>query len=149
MPRASQTPSVFAPLAPPARDALTTVYQAVKAAMPAGFEEKTFRNMVVWQVPLAVYPDTYNKQALWYVALAPQKNYHSLYLMPVYGSEKLLDRLKRGFAAAGRKLDMGKSCIHFRTADDLDLDTICDIVRTLTMEQWIDIAKSARSLRRS
>src|SRR5215471_21780113 len=63
-------------------------------------------------IPLSRYPDTYNKQPICYVALSSQKNYCSLYLMGAFWSASQLKRLK----AAGKKLDMGKCCVHFRIA---------------------------------
>ena len=39
---------------------------------------------------------------------------------------------------------MGKACIRFKRADDLDLDVIGDIVASVPMERWIEIAKSVR-----
>ncbi len=48
--------------------------------------------------------------------------------MTVYGHPAKQKQLKDGFARAGKKLDMGKACIRFRTLDDLPLDTIADII---------------------
>jgi hypothetical protein len=64
--------------------------------------------------------------------------------MPVYGSAELMAKLKRGFAAAGKKLDIGKACIHFHTADDLALDVIADIIARMPLARWVEIAKSVR-----
>jgi hypothetical protein len=98
----------------------------------------------VYQVPLARYSDTYNGHPLWYVALASEKSYLSLHLMPVYGDAARAQRLKEGFRAAGKKLDMGKACVHFKTADDLPLDVIGQVVASIPMDRWIEIAKAAR-----
>ena len=95
-------------------------------------------------MPLKVYPDTYNGHPLCYAALAAHKNYSSLYLMSVYGSKTLLAELKAGFKKAGKKLDMGKSCIHFKRADDLDLDTIGTLIARVPLSKYVAIAKAAR-----
>jgi len=95
-------------------------------------------------VPLSAYRDTYNKQPLMYAALASQKNYLSLYLMPIYPGGAFDKRVRHAFAVAGKRLDMGKSCIRFRCADDLPLDAIGNLVAALPMERWIEIAKSVR-----
>src|SRR5688572_2209801 len=100
--------------------------------------------MICYSVPLSAYRDTYNKQPLMYAALASQKNYLSLYLMPVYPDGALDKRLRDAFTAAGKRLDMGKSCIRFKRADDLPLDAIGDVVASVPMERWIEIAKSVR-----
>lgn len=53
--------------------------------------------------------------------------------------------LQRGFAKSGKALDMGKSCIHFRTADDLPLPLIGELVASTTPDQWIASARAART----
>jgi len=121
------------------------VRDVVKKNLPAGYEEGVGFGMVCYSVPFSAYRDTYNKQPLMYAALASQKNYLSLYLMPVYSDNALEKRLRDAFAASGKKLDMGKSCIRFKRADELDLDVIGDIVASTPMERWVEIAKSVRS----
>jgi hypothetical protein len=116
----------------------------VRKHLPAGYEEVISKNMLVYQVPLERYPDTYNGHALWYVALASEKSYLSLHLMPVYADQALAQQLAEGFRKAGKKLDMGKACIHFRTADDLALDVLGQIVESIPAARWIQIAQRAR-----
>jgi uncharacterized protein DUF1801 len=120
------------------------VCSVIRKNLPAGYEETFTRGMIVYEVPLAKYDDTYNGHALWYAALAAEKNYLSLHLMNVYGSPALAQQLRDGFNAAGKKLDMGKACIRFRTADDLALDTIAELVASTPLEQFVAIAKAAR-----
>jgi uncharacterized protein YdhG (YjbR/CyaY superfamily) len=126
------------------RAELERVRDVVRKRLPPGYEEGIGYGMIYYSVPLSVYPDTYNKQPLGYVALASQKNYLALHLVPVYGDKAQEQRLRDGFAAKGKRLDMGKACIRFRRADDLDLDTIGDIVASVPMARWVEIAKSAR-----
>lgn len=135
---------VLAALPEDRRGEIERVRAVVRENLPAGYVEGTSGGMICYSVPLSVYPDTYNKQALWYVALASQKNYLSLHLMPVYGSPPLEKRLRDAFAAAGKKLDMGKACIRFRRADDLALDAVGDIVASVPMDRWIAMAKAVR-----
>jgi hypothetical protein len=112
--------------------------------LPPGYEEAVSKNMLVYQVPSKTYADTYNGHPLWYVALAPGKSYLSLHLMPVYGDEGLARRLEDGFKAAGKKLNMGKACVRFKTADDLALDVVGEIVATIPVDRWVQIAQQAR-----
>ena len=126
-------------------DPLDPVRDVIRRHLPPGYEEVASGAFTVWQVPLSTYPDTYNGKPLWYCALAPQKNYLSLYMMSVYGSPRLEKQLREGFSAAGKKLDMGKSCITFRSADDLALDVIGEIVSAIPVDQWIGIAREARA----
>jgi hypothetical protein len=120
------------------------VRDALRRHLPAGYEEVISKNMLVYQVPLERYWDTYNGHPLWYVALASEKSYLSLHLMPVYGDAALAQQLADGFRAAGKKLSMGKACIRFKIADDLALDVIGQIVARISPERWVQIARAAR-----
>jgi uncharacterized protein YdhG (YjbR/CyaY superfamily) len=137
-------PQYLASLPDDRRAELERVRRVVRERLPEGYVEGTGYGMICYTVPLSVYPDTYNKQPLMYVALASQKNYLSLYLMPAYADGEQEQRLRDAFAAKGKKLDMGKSCIRFKRADDLDLGVIGDIVASTPMTRWIEIAKSVR-----
>lgn len=123
------------------------VWEVVRRHVPAGYEEVISKNMLLYQVPLERYADTYNGRPLWYVALASEKAYLSLHLMPAYGDAAQARRLEDGFRAAGKKLDMGKACIHFRNADDLALDVIGEVVASTSVDRWVQIAQAARRRR--
>ncbi|HKY19817.1 MAG TPA: DUF1801 domain-containing protein [Vicinamibacterales bacterium] len=120
------------------------VREEIRRRLPTGYEETVSKNMLVYQVPLERYSDTYNGHPLWYVALASEKSYLSLHLMSVYGDRGLAQQLADGFRAAGKKLDMGKACIHFKRADDLALDVVGQIVATIPPDRWVQIAQAAR-----
>ena len=134
----------LAQLPPERRHEVERVRRVLRRHMPAGYEEVISKNMLVYQVPLKQYSGTYNKQPLWYVALASEKSYLSLHLVSVYADAALARQLKDAFKAEGKKLDMGKACIHFKNADELALDTIGEIVASTPLERWVEIAKTAR-----
>ena len=118
--------------------------QLVRQNLPAGYEEVVSRNMLVYQVPLERYADTYNGQPLWYIALASEKKSLSLHLMRVYADAAQRKRLEDAFKSAGKKLNMGKACVRFQSADDLPLDAIADVVSSTPVDRWVAIAESAR-----
>ena len=127
------------------RAEIERVRDLVNEALPEGYREGMGFGMIGWVVPLERYPDTYNKQPLAYAALAAQKNSNSLYLNCVYASKERTERLKAAFGAAGKKLDMGKSCIRFKQADDLALDAIRDEIASTTPDEFIRIYEEARA----
>lgn len=106
------------------RAEVNRVRHVIRCNLPSGYEEVISKNMLVYQVPLSRYSDTYNGHPLWYIALASEKSYLSLHLMAVYGDSKLAERLAEGFRASGKHLDIGKACVHFQVADDLALEVI-------------------------
>ncbi|HET9353342.1 MAG TPA: DUF1801 domain-containing protein [Sphingomicrobium sp.] len=127
------------------RDELERVRNLINSALPDGYREGMGYGMIGWVVPLERYPDTYNKQPLAYAALAAQKNSNSLYLTCVYASKERSERLKAAFAAAGKKLDMGKSCIRFKKAEDLALDAIAEEIASTAPDEYIRIYEEART----
>ena len=120
------------------------VRDLVNQAMPAGYREGIGYGMIGWVVPLDAYPDTYNGQPLAYAGLAAQKHYFSLYLTCVYASPERAKCLKTAFAAAGKRLDMGKSCIRFKRVDQLVEDVLAAEIASTTPAQFIALAEDAR-----
>lgn len=135
----------LAELEPARRELIGGVRDLVNANLPDGYVEVVAYGMIGWVIPLARYPDTYNKQPLAYAGLAAQKHHNSLYLNCAYASEGRTQRLAEEFAKAGKKLDMGKSCIRFRKRGDLAEDVIAAEIASTTPEQFIAIYEEARS----
>jgi hypothetical protein len=113
--------------------------------MPDGYVERMAWGMISWEVPIEVSGPTYNKKPLVYAALAAQKNYSSLYLNCAYASAERTEQLRQAFADAGKKLDMGKSCIRFKHADDLPLDAIAREIGSTTPEEFARVYPAKRA----
>ena len=140
------TPEAYLAELPPERAALIShVRDLVNAHLPPGYVERMSWGMISWEVPLERYPDTYNGQPLAYAGLAAQKHYNSLYLNCVYASKDRTDRLRAAFAKAGKMLDMGKSCIRFKRAENLPLAAIAAEIASATPAEYIRICEDARA----
>ena len=139
MPRSNaMTPDDYLASLPDDRRAtVAAVRKVILANLPDGYVETVGYGMLCYVIPLSRYPTTYNRQPLSYVSLGSQKNYVSLYLMGVYGNAEQEKLLRDGFAKAGRKLDMGKSCVRFRTIEDLPLEVIAETVASTPPEKFI------------
>lgn len=73
-------------------------------------------------VPHSIYPAGYHcdpTKPLSYAALGSQKNHMAIYLCNVYGNKETETWFRNAFAAAGKKLDMGKSCVRFKNLEQL------------------------------
>ena len=143
--RATTVADYLAELPPDRRAEIERVRDLINQALPDGYREGIGYGMIGWVIPLERYPDTYNKQPLAYAALAAQKNSNSLYLNCVYASKERAERLKKAFAVAGKKLDMGKSCIRFKKVDDLALEAIREEIASTTPDEYIRIYEEARA----
>lgn len=135
-------------LPPEQRAALSKVRDVILRNLPEGYEEAMGWGMISYTLPLDRHPDTYNGQPLCYAALAAQKNHCAVYLTGAYADRKIEKALRDGFARAGKKLDIGKSCIRFRAADDLALDVIGRAIAAVPPDafiaQYVKARKSAR-----
>jgi len=129
------------------RTAIATVRDLVNTHLPEGYLESMAWGMITWAVPLERLPDTYNGQPLGYVALASQKNYLTIYLMSAYGDEETWFREE--YAKSGKKLDMGKSCIRFKTLDHLALEPVAKAVERLSVDDYIARYREARAKTKS
>ena len=127
------------------RRTLTKVRSVIRKHLPGGYREAMLWGMISYGIPLSRYPDTYNGQPLCYAAIAAHKNFLTLYLMSAYSSSKPLRRLEEGFKKAGKTLDMGKSCVHFKTVDDLPLDVIGEVVAMTPPDQFIAHYEKSRA----
>ena len=126
------------------REVAREVLTLVRKTIPTGYEESMALGFVTWSVPLSVLPDTYNGQALWYVAFASTKVGFSLYLMAVYGNKEREAELKAAYKKAGKKLDMGKACVRFRTMDDLAIPAVKAAIRAVPMKKYVEMYKAIR-----
>ena len=127
------------------RESMQAVRQVVLDNLPDGYREMMLYGMIGWAIPLEVYPETYNGHPLAYASLGNQKNYMSLYLMNVYGDQVTEEWLKEQFAARGKKLNMGKSCVRFKRVDDLPLDLIGEVISRTPAQEYIRYYEQSRA----
>ena len=141
---ASTVQEYLAELPAERRRVISKVRKVIRDHLPKGYEEMMGWGGLVYGIPLERYPDTYNKAPLCYAGLTAQKNYYSLYLMCAYGDPERERWLRDRFAKAGKKLDMGKACIRFKSVDDLELDAVATLIAGTTPEEWIAIYEKSR-----
>lgn len=129
------------------RDAIARVRDAINAKLPRGYEEKLQYGMISWCVPESVLPakDVYNQQPLCLACLGSQKSHMAVYLMGVYGDENERAWFERAYKASGKKLDMGKSCVRFRSLDALALDVVAEAMSRIPVEGYVASYKAIRA----
>ena len=127
------------------RTALAMVRETILANLAPGFEEAMNWGMIAYQVPLEIYPDSYNGRPLMYAALASQKRHMAVYLTAPYADEEARRAFEEEYRAAGKPLDMGKSCVRFRRLDDLPLDVIGRSIAAHDVDSFIAAFEKARA----
>jgi hypothetical protein len=123
---------------------LRELRKTILSNLPAGFTEKFEKGVVSYVIPLSAYPETYNGQPLLLAALASQKSFVTLYLMAVYGDRKLETWFKDAYSRTGKRLDMGRSCVHFRKVDQIPHRVIGEAIAKVSMKRYIRIYEAAR-----
>ena len=129
------------------RAAIKTLRTLLKKHLPKGLQETMCTGMISYVVPLKTYERGYlndPSNPLPYAYLASQKNHMALYLLTAYigaGSEAWI---RDAFAKAGKKLDIGKSCIRFKSLDDLPLDVIAEAAGRVSIPDYIMAYEDAR-----
>ena len=145
---AAKTPDEYLKSLPADRRAvIAAVRDVVNKHVPAGYQEAMNWGAITWEVPLTRFPKTPNGQPLCYVSLAAHKSYCTLYLMGAYSNSAEYATLRAAFAKAGKKFDMGKSCLHFTTLEDLELDAIGKVIARYSPDQWIAVMEKSRRRR--
>ena len=122
-------------------EALAAVRAVILKHPPKGYVEVMGHGMIEYQVPLEVYPDTYNKQPLQYAALASQKDYMAVYLNNLDSLPESAKAFEQAYRATGKRYDVGKSCVRFRRLDDLPLGLIGKIVKSMPVRTFVGLAK--------
>lgn len=111
--------------------------------IPKGFEETISYGMIGYVVPHSIFPEGYHcdpKLPLPFVSIASQKNFIALYHMGIYANPKLLDWFVSEFPKHNKsKLDMGKSCIRFKKAEQIPYDLIGELMQKTSVQDWIKL----------
>lgn len=136
-------------LPPDRRDALQTVRKVILENLPEGYVEVMNWGMITYEVPLEIYPDTYNKKPLMYAALASQKNHMAVYLSGIYIDDSSRQEFEDAYKATGKRFDVGKSCVRFRKLDDLPLPLIGESIASVDVKDFVKRTQEAGSVRKS
>jgi hypothetical protein len=133
------------------RVAICAVRKIIVDNLPEGYEECMEYGMIGYVVPHRVYPPGYHcdpSKLLPFAFLASQKNYMSLYMMSVYGDPAAKEELRKAFEAAGKKPDIGKSCIRFKKPEYLPLAATAKAISRVPLKRYIAWCERAVKNRR-
>lgn len=129
---AASVDAYLAELAPERRSEIEAARALVRDNLPPGSAEVMRHGMIAWQAPLAAPGTTDTGEPPMYAALASQKRHCALYLFGLDRRPDAAETLRAGFAAAGKRLDMGVGCLRFRKAEDLALDAVAEALRSMS-----------------
>ena len=133
-------------LPPDRRIAIEAVRKAIVDNLDPDYFEGVHYGMISYCVPSRLFPAGYHcnpKQPLPFAALASQKNHMSLHLMGVYTAGPEAGWFREAWEKTGKKLDMGKCCVRFRSLDEVPLAVIGEAIRRMPAKRWVGVYMQA------
>jgi hypothetical protein len=144
----AKTPDEYVASLPDDRKAIVSdIRKTINKNLPKGFREGMAYGMIGWVVPHELYPPGYHcdpTKPLGMISLASQKNHIALYHMCLYAGPHLEWFKAEWPKHSSKKLDMGKSCLRFKKADEVPLALIGELASRVTPQEWIEIYEKAR-----
>lgn len=126
---------------PEKRVGIEELHHTILKYLPSGFEATMSYGMIGYVVPHKLYPDGYHcdpKLPLPFISIAAQKKFYAFYHMGIYADPEMLGWFKAEWPKHTKaKLDMGKSCIRFKKAEDIPLKLIGQLVKKISVKGWI------------
>ncbi|TDS18986.1 uncharacterized protein DUF1801 [Maribacter caenipelagi] len=140
----SNSPDEYIAQLPPERKVVIEKLRGIISKnLPNGFEEQLSYGMLGYVVPHSLYPAGYHVQPelpLPFINLASQKNFIALYHSGIYADPALMNWFKNEYPIhCKRKLDMGKSCVRFKSLDDIPYELIAELCTKMTATEWISL----------
>ncbi|TDT46667.1 uncharacterized protein DUF1801 [Maribacter spongiicola] len=140
----ANTPDEFIAQLPPERKVVIEKLRGIILKnLPVGFEERLSYGMLGYVVPHSIYAAGYHvkpEQPLPFINLASQKNFIALYHSGIYADIALMNWFKSEYPIhCKRKLDMGKSCVRFKSMDDIPYELIAELCSKMTLTEWINL----------
>ena len=124
------------------RTIIVNLRKVISENLPNGFEECMNYGMIGYVVPKSLYPKGYHcspELPLPFLNIASQKNSVNIYHMGIYADEKLLKWFQEEFLKySKKKLDMGKSCIRLKKAEDIPYELIGELANKMSPQDWIE-----------
>lgn len=138
---AKSVSSYLGELEPKRSSEIKALVDLVRKNIKPGFDETMRWGMISYEVPYEISGETYNGQPLSFIGIASQKNHISIYLMGLYAQPDALERFQELWARSGKKLDMGKGCVRFKTLKDADLDALSWAISRFELTEFLTITK--------
>ena len=128
------------------KTAFTKLRKTILENIPKGFVEQMTYGMIGYVVPHSIYPNGYHctpELPLPFISFASQKNFIAVYHMGIYANPELLNWFVAEYPKhSTQKLDMGKSCIRFKKADQIPFELIAELAQKMSVQEWITCYES-------
>ena len=134
------------------RQTIATVREVILKNIDTPFAEGMQGGMISYYVPHSVFPEGYHcnpEQPLPFAAIGAQEHHIGLYLFCVYCDPKQEAWFRAAWLKAGKRLDMGKSCVRVKTIEDVPLEVVAELFQRVKAKAFIAQYEASRPPRRS
>lgn len=126
--------------------AFNKLHQVIVKNLPKGFEAAISYGGLGYVVPHNIYPAGYHckpVEPLPFAGIASQKNSINFYHMGIYANPYLMEWFVSEYPKHSKqKLDMGKSCVRFKKAEDIPYQLIGKLMKKMSVKEWIALYES-------
>jgi hypothetical protein len=141
--KATTVEAYIAELPEDRKKAMSELRKVINKNLPKGFKEEMNYGNIGYVIPHSIYPAGYHcdpKLPLPFMGIASQKNSINFYHMGIYADPKLLKWFTNAHAKASpKRLDMGKSCVRYKTPDDIPYKLLGELGAKITVDDWINL----------
>jgi len=125
------------------KEYINKLREVIKINLPIGFGEVLQYNMISYVIPLSIYPKGYHVKEgtpLPFISIGNQKNTINIYHLGVYAEKELHDWFVTEYKSIfGKKPDMGKSCIRFKTINEDVLSLVGKLSTKMSVDEYITL----------
>ena len=143
MPAKPTTVAEFlAALPPDRRKTVQALRKVIRANADPRLKEGIQYGGIGYFVPHSVYPAGYHcdaSQPLPFAGVMQQKNHVGLSLFCLYTEPSESERFATEWKRAGKRLDMGKSCVRIKQLEDVPLDVVGRAVKRMTVSKFLAV----------
>ncbi len=93
--------------------------------------------MIRYELPLKVYPKTYNKKPLMFAGIANRKGYMTTTLTSIYSEPNLKKSFIEKCQSEGFQISPTNSCLKFKKLEDLPLKEIENCLSNISVSNFI------------
>jgi hypothetical protein len=122
------------------REVIEALRKVIRKNIDKKMEEGIQYGSIGYYLPHSVYPNGYHcdpKQPLPFAGIASQKSGISIHLFCIYTEPKSLSWFTSAWKKAGKKLDMGKSCVRVKKLDDIPLDVVGELFKRIKAKDFV------------
>jgi len=130
------------------RKTIEAIRKVIRKNIDKKFEEGIQYGMLGYYLPHSEYPAGYHcdpKQPLPFASIGSMKRHIALHLFCIYCDAAEQERFREEWLAAGKKLDMGKSCVRVKKLEDIPLDVVGRSFKRMTAKKFVKAYEAGRA----